>query len=210
VSVAGTGAGSFSGGNAILVAGQGGDTGNGGDAAIYGGDGGATSGNSGSVTLSPGSVGTGTQGAIVILAPGGGTATELRFREDSPGTNYFSLRAAGTMAGDNPYVWPGAYPAVNGYALTSTTAGVMSWAAVSGGSAYRTSFTDATLAGGVLTVTHNLGVRYHNVAVYDNTNTLITAATTVDTGVNTLTINLAAFQTENGGAIPGTWNVVVN
>jgi len=40
---------------------------------------------------------------------------------------------APTVAGTQSYTLPTAVPAANGYALTSTTAGVMSWAATSGG-----------------------------------------------------------------------------
>ena len=40
---------------------------------------------------------------------------------------------APTVAGTQSYTLPTAVPAANGYALTSTTAGVMSWAAPSGG-----------------------------------------------------------------------------
>ena len=43
--------------------------------------------------------------------------------------------AAPAVAGTQSYTLPTAVPAANGYALTSTTAGVMSWASVAGGSA---------------------------------------------------------------------------
>jgi hypothetical protein len=39
---------------------------------------------------------------------------------------------APTVAGTQSYTLPTAVPAANGYALTSTTAGVMSWAAAGG------------------------------------------------------------------------------
>ena len=39
---------------------------------------------------------------------------------------------APAVAGTQAYTLPTAYPATNGYALTSTTAGVMSWAASGG------------------------------------------------------------------------------
>lgn len=57
--------------------------------------------------------------------------TDLRFLEDSDnGSNYFSLIASSSMAANNQYTWPNAYPAANGYALTSSTSGALGWAAV--------------------------------------------------------------------------------
>jgi hypothetical protein len=41
--------------------------------------------------------------------------------------------SAGSQAGDTPYTLPTAYPASSGYVLASTTSGVMSWVAQSGG-----------------------------------------------------------------------------
>ena len=56
-------------------------------------------------------------------------ASRLRFREDTDnGTNYITIGAASALAGDTDYTLPDAYPASNGYALVSTTGGVMSWA----------------------------------------------------------------------------------
>lgn len=57
----------------------------------------------------------------------------LKFYEDTDnGTNFTSL-TVGTQAGDIAYTFPTAYPAGNGYALTSTTAGVWSWTALTTG-----------------------------------------------------------------------------
>jgi hypothetical protein len=69
---------------------------------------------------------------------------------------------------------------------------------------FRRSFVNADLVAGVLTVTHNLGVRYHAVAVYDDTNQLVTPDAVTDVDANSLTIDLTSF-----GVITGTWNVVV-
>jgi hypothetical protein len=46
--------------------------------------------------------------------------------------NYVALQAPATMSGDNTYRLPAAYPAVTGYVLSCTDAGVMSWAASGG------------------------------------------------------------------------------
>lgn len=61
-------------------------------------------------------------------------AAELRLYEDTDaGTNYTAFKV-GTQAGDITYTLPTAAPASNGYVLSSTTAGVMSWAAGGSGS----------------------------------------------------------------------------
>lgn len=61
-------------------------------------------------------------------------AAELRLYEDTDaGTNYTAFKV-GAQAGDITYTLPTAAPASNGYVLSSTTAGVMSWAAGGSGS----------------------------------------------------------------------------
>ena len=150
--VCGKGDGTEPGGPINLVCGPGGDgTGEGGSIRIQTGDAGATSGGSGSVNVYIGEPNGGAQGAINLLPSGSSTeAPELRFFEDEAnGASYFGLKAAADMtgaAGSTTYILPDAYPASNGYALTSTTSGVMSWADVGGGGggAGITSF-DATL-----------------------------------------------------------------
>jgi hypothetical protein len=59
--------------------------------------------------------------------------------------------AAPAVAGTQSYTLPTALPAVSGYALTSTTGGVMSWAAASGGSGTVTSV-GQTFTGGLISV----------------------------------------------------------
>ena len=51
---------------------------------------------------------------------------------DSDGSNFFTLAANATTTADVNYTWPAAGPASNGYALTATTAGVLSWAEAGG------------------------------------------------------------------------------
>lgn len=70
-------------------------------------------------------------GAVVTLG-GGATAAALRFLEPSgSGTNYASFEAP-ALAGNTPYILPDAYPASNGYVLSSTTGGTLSWVANGG------------------------------------------------------------------------------
>ena len=95
---------------------------------------------------------TSTAGAVVnmftgTVVVGNGTSPgEVKFLEGSGGgTNYFSLKAPSTLAGDNPYVWPNAYPGGSGYSLTSDTSGNLSWTNVSGGGGGISGLTTNTL-----------------------------------------------------------------
>jgi hypothetical protein len=64
-----------------------------------------------------------------VLIDNTGAATDLRFREDSGnGANYVGFKAPAALAADSTYTLPTAVPGANGYVLSSTTAGVMSWA----------------------------------------------------------------------------------
>lgn len=75
---------------------------------------------------------------------------------------------------------------------------------------YRTSFIDADLVLGVLTVIHNLGVNFNTYALYDNLNfSVLNPDSVLNVDGNTLAVDLSTYQIANGGAIPGTWNVVV-
>jgi hypothetical protein len=60
------------------------------------------------------------------------TAGVLKFWGAGP-NNYSSTFTAGTQSADASYTWPTAMPAVTGYVLSCTDAGVMSWAAAGGG-----------------------------------------------------------------------------
>ena len=48
---------------------------------------------------------------------------------DGDGSNFATIAAHATTTADVAYTWPPAGPATSGFALTSTTGGVMSWAA---------------------------------------------------------------------------------
>ncbi|MBL7999056.1 MAG: hypothetical protein JNL32_10510, partial [Candidatus Kapabacteria bacterium] len=88
------------------------------------------------------------------------TASELRFYEaqaadgtfPASGTNYTAFRA-GTQGVDITYTLPTTAPSTNGQVLSSTTAGVMSWATPSTGTG------DVVTLG---TVADNRLTRYHN------------------------------------------------
>lgn len=69
---------------------------------------------------------------------------------------------------------------------------------------YRTSFTNATLVSGILTVTHNIGQQFVHVTITDNSNKVLQPDDITMTSNNALAIDLTSF-----GTLPGTWNVVV-
>ncbi len=69
-----------------------------------------------------------------VVAGNGTSPGEVRILEGSGGgSNYVSLLAPSTLAGNTPYIWPNAYPVGSGYSLTSDTSGNLSWTNVSGG-----------------------------------------------------------------------------
>lgn len=70
---------------------------------------------------------------------------------------------------------------------------------------YTTSFTNATLSSGVLTVTHSLGRQYTNVAVYDNNDLQIEPDEITATSTSVTAVDLSTY-----GTIAGTWNVRIS
>lgn len=95
--------------------------------------------------------------------------------------------------------------AASGYVLTSNSVGIGTWMPSGAGiGSFVDTFTNADLTAGVLTVTHNLGVKNVVVQVYNNLNKQIQPdfITLIDN--NSLTIDLNSF-----GAIAGTWHAVV-
>jgi len=85
-----------------------------------------------------------------IVLGGGATASQLRFLEPSgSGSNYASIEAP-TLAANNNYILPNAYPTVSGQVLSSNTTGTMSWTpfALSGTASTTMTFptTSATIA----------------------------------------------------------------
>lgn len=74
---------------------------------------------------------------------------------------------------------------------------------------YTTSFTNASLTAGVLTVTHALGTKFVVVAVFDNNDKAVIPDEITVTNTTTCTVDLSSFVTAGGGAISGTWNIKV-
>jgi hypothetical protein len=74
---------------------------------------------------------------------------------------------------------------------------------VSNPTTYSTSFTSANLTAGVLTVTHNLGKKYVQVTVYDNTDYMIIPDQVYAANENSTQVTLTSFS------VVGTWNVSV-
>ena len=92
-----------------------------------------------------------------------------------------------------------------GTGVTLTQSGNdISISASGGSSGYTTDFDNSDLASGILTVTHNLGTKYHLVAIYNNSDALIIPDGVTLSSTSALTVDLTTF-----GTITGTWNVVV-
>ena len=73
---------------------------------------------------------------IIIEAITGNAGGHVQFREGTTGgTNTVSIKGPETIASDYSIVLPNAAPTANGQVLTSTTAGIASWADASGGGA---------------------------------------------------------------------------
>ncbi len=66
------------------------------------------------------------------------------------------------------------------------------------------SFVDGDLAASILTVNHNLGNRYVTIAIYDDSEDLITPGTISTINSNSLSVDLSSFT-----PISGTWNLIV-
>lgn len=97
---------------------------------------------------------------------------------------------------------PGQYLVWNGAAWAPAT--------FIGAASYRRSFVDVDLVVGILTVVHNLGVRFNTWGIFDNNNNaVLNPDSAVDLNANTIAFDLSTYQLVNGGAIPGTWHVVV-
>ena len=79
--------------------------------------------------------------------------------------------AAPAIAGTQSYTLPTAVPAANGYALTSTTAGVMSWASVA-----------ASPGGSTTQVQYNNAGAFGGISGFTTDGTRVTASTTIGVG----------------------------
>src|SRR3972149_7718615 len=92
----------------------------------------------------------------------------------------------------------GQYPRIN------MPAGTFTGTSVSAGASYTTSFTNASLSSGILTVTHSLGIQYVNFTIYDNNGKMILPDDATATSTSVLTIDLTSY-----GTLSGTWNIRV-
>jgi hypothetical protein len=207
------GATSGTGGAVNLTAGASGGSGAGGAVVITAGDAAGTpADNGGDIELRPGALtGAGVDGVVRVIGPGSGTAGEMRL-EDNAGGQYIGLQAAGIISSSFTLVLPAADATIANQVLVSDASGTLSFASggAVAGSRFEQSFDDGDLTAGVLTVTHSLGTKYNHVTVYNNSDGVIIP--TEITAVNTTgaTVDLTGAQVAEGGAIPGTWNVVVS
>lgn len=73
------------------------------------------------------------RGTSITLGDGTAGPGNFRFLEDSDnGNNYIGWVAPATLASDQEYTWPSSFPASNGYVLSSTTTGTLSWTEAGG------------------------------------------------------------------------------
>jgi len=71
-----------------------------------------------------------------------------------------------------------------------------------GTTAYKVSFTNASLSSGILTVTHSLNEDYVTVVIYDNNKKVI-----IPDEITSSTANITLIDLTSYGTIAGTWNV---
>ncbi len=111
------------------------------------------------VTLSSTDVKLATTSAGVVTIGGGATASKLRIMEPSgSGSNYTEFVTQAQSA-NVTYTLPAGPPASNGYALTSTTGGTLSWTNISSGSVAgsdtQVQFNNSSAFGGATGLTYN-------------------------------------------------------
>jgi hypothetical protein len=110
---------------------------------------------SGTVTNLTGTASININGTVGSTTPAAGTFTTVNLAGSTSGNVALTAPA---VAGSQSYTLPTAAPAANGYALTSTTGGVMSWAASSGapsGSDTQFQFNNKGAFGGASTFTYD-------------------------------------------------------
>jgi len=112
---------------------------------------------SGTVTNLTGTASININGTVGSSAPAAGTFTTVNLAGSTSGNVALTAPA---VAGSQSYTLPTAAPAVSGYALTSTTGGVMSWAAAGGGgspggSTTQIQYNNAGAFGGASTFTYD-------------------------------------------------------
>ena len=125
---------------------------------------------------------------IGITSPGTAldVAGTLRLNGTTVGTNYTEIKAAAAATAAT-YTLPAVVPGADGYVLTSTTAGVMSWAAASGGGGGGTTTNALTIGTGLSGTTSTFnGSAANTVSIdYTNANTW--------TGIQTFSPSLSTY-----------------
>jgi hypothetical protein len=151
---------------------------------------------SGTVTNLTGTASININGTVGSSAPAAGTFTTVNLAGSTSGNVALTAPA---VAGSQSYTLPTAAPAVSGYALTSTTGGVMSWAAAGGGggspggSTTQFQYNNAGAFGG----TSNL--------VYDGTNVQINNQASLR--LSNATTNYLAFKAPAALSANTTWTL---
>lgn len=135
---------------------------------------------------------TGSSGAITISSTGGGGGGGA-----PTNASYVVLSSDATLTSERVLT------AGSGITITDSGAGGTVTISANSGS-YSTTFTNASLSNGALTITHNLNSQYVVTAVYDNSNKQIVPDEVTATSANVTTIDLTSF-----GSITGTWSVIV-
>jgi hypothetical protein len=110
-----------------------------------------------------------------------------------------SITTLGTIATGT---WQGTAIAV-AYGGTGATTAAAARSNLSAAGVYRTSFTNASLTAGVLTLTHNLS-QFCDVRIYDNNNKQVQPDDVTATSATAAAVDLSSF-----GTLSGTWNAVV-
>jgi len=123
---------------------------------------------------------------------------------------------AGTSgwSGISGYSGVSGWSGISGYTGVSGASGwsgvgLSGWSGKSGWSGaqavtYGTTFDNADLTAGVLTVTHNLSNQYNVVVIVDNNNKTVVPDEITHTSTSACSVDLSSY-----GTITGTWNVVV-
>ncbi len=124
--------------------------------------------------------------------------------------NYVSTTYLGTWAGSSNITTVGTLtgPLAVSNTIESTSGGFKfpdgTTQTTAASVSFKQTFTNATLSGGNLTVTHSLNSQFVNCKVYDNNNQVVMPDEITATDANTLTVNFASF-----GTLTGNWNIVV-
>jgi hypothetical protein len=162
---------------------------------ISGGDLGTPS--AGVVTNLTGTASININGTVGATTANAGTFSSTVHKGATSGTITLTAPA---VAGTQSYTLPTAVPAANGYALTSTTAGVMSWASVAGGSAATPTALGTVYGGSGSTTPFTTSLGYqasNNTTGANNTAVGYQALQTNTTGVGSTAVGYQALTASN-------------